>query len=222
MFEIEFNNVRISVANRTLIDDLSASYKNVNCIHIIGNNGIGKSSLFKSLIGFRRFSYEGHFSVNNESNYKLNKFLYLPQECNSFININVGEYLATVHFESLNKNFLSWCKITTFHSIDWYSTLITRDYEEYLDLLNISPSDLLSNLNYSKKRFIELLRLPIKYNSIIFLDEPFEGMDNETLEIAISYLNKKIGNNAFLIIDHTGNYKSLNLIIKELFLNDSN
>jgi len=221
MFEIEFNKINVSVAKRTLIDNISVCFKDVNCIHIAGNNGIGKSSLLKSLIGFSKFSYNGQLTIINELNIRLHKFLYLPQECNKFINISVGEYLATVYFESFNKNFLNWCKITSFHSVEWYSSLIVG-YEEYFNLLIISPKDILSNLNYSKKRFIELLRLPIKKNDIVFLDEPFEGMDNKTLEYAISYINKNIGNNAFFIIDHTGNYKSLNLKIKELNLNDFN
>lgn len=221
MFKVKFNNIQLFVENKTLINNINCSFKDLNCIHISGNNGIGKSSLFKSFVGFNTFHYNGELNVMNELETKLDRFIYLPQESIKFENITIGEYLATRNFESYNKNFLKCLRFTSIHTIDWYLPFIEINIK-YLDLLNLNPKDSLFSLNYSKKRFIELLRLAIQSNNILLLDEPFEGMDENTLKYAISYLNESIDENMVFIIDHSENYKRLNLSIKDININDFN
>jgi ABC-type Mn2+/Zn2+ transport system ATPase subunit len=219
MFSFNFHKINVFIHELPLIEEINANFLNTNVIHISGNNGVGKSSLFKSILGFQNFSYNGKFLITKGINDELNSYVYLPQENTSIEDVSVGEFIATKYFNNFNGSFLNWIKFSSYHKANWHSKFMTED-KQYLDNLNLSSNELFSNLNFSRKRFIELLRLPIEENDVVLLDEPFEGMDSTTLEYALSYINSKFKNNAILIIDHTNNYNRLEFPSQNLHLYD--
>ena len=77
----------------------------------------------------------------------------------------------------------------------------------YSELAAILPKDSLnipvSSLSGGMKRRVALVRALLYSGSLIVLDEPFTGLDNDTRLNAIEYIQKKRNNRTVLITTHS-------------------
>lgn len=84
-FDLEINNLSLSMADKKIIDNFNYTIKNGNKYMIVGESGCGKSSLFKVLLRYFE-DYEGEIKLGNKDirllNYEdLNKQIsYISQE----------------------------------------------------------------------------------------------------------------------------------------------
>ncbi len=165
MFEIK--DLSILVNERYLVKNLSFSLQKGDKLAIIGEEGNGKSTLLKAIKGICEYA-----EITGSVNIKGNKIGYLEQSVNE---------------KDLNKkvyNFLFK------DEIDYYEKVNTL--YKHLDSINLDDEILnqtINTLSGGEKVKVSILKLLINEYDILFLDEPTNDLDIETLEWLENFIN---------------------------------
>jgi len=164
---LEVNNVDILVSTRFLVKSLTFSLNKGDKLAIIGEEGNGKSTLLKSLLGICEYA-----SVTGIIQFKNNKVGYLEQSM-SLENEKKKVY-----------DFLFLDDLDYYGKINWFY--------KYLDLFHLNDSileQMISTLSGGEKVKIGILRLLLEECDILFLDEPTNDLDIESLEWLETFIN---------------------------------
>ncbi len=164
---LEVNNVDILVSTRFLVKSLTFSLNKGDKLAIIGEEGNGKSTLLKSLLGICEYA-----SVTGIIQFKNNKVGYLEQSM-SLENEKKKVY-----------DFLFLDDLGYYGKINWFY--------KYLDLFHLNDSileQIISTLSGGEKVKIGILRLLLEECDILFLDEPTNDLDIESLEWLETFIN---------------------------------
>lgn len=165
---LEVKNVDIIISTRYLIKSLSFTLNKGDKLAIIGEEGNGKSTLLKSLLGICDYA-----TITGTINFNNNRVGYLEQ---SLIE------------EKLN------CRVYDFLFInedDYYNRI--NNLYRYLEKLGIDESILeqtMNTLSGGEKVKVSILKLLLEEYDILFLDEPTNDLDIETLEWLESFINE--------------------------------
>lgn len=164
---IEIKNFSIKVKNKYLIQNLTFSLTTGDKLAIIGEEGNGKSTLLKAILGISEYT-----EVSGKIYLKGNTIGYLEQS------LDKGTLKGTVYeFLFQNKN-------------EYYEK-INRLYQ-YLEFLQLDSQILeysMRKLSGGESVKIRLLKLLINNYDILFLDEPTNDLDIETLEWLEKFIN---------------------------------
>lgn len=162
---IEIKDLSISINDRYLVKNLSFNLNNNDKLAIIGEEGNGKSTLLKCILGICDYAnISGIINLNN------NRIGYLAQTVTS--DKKVFDYL--------------------FSNQDDYYNKVNSLYK-YLDLININDSifnQIFNTLSGGEKVKVNILKLLLEDYDILFLDEPTNDLDIETLEWLEDFINK--------------------------------
>lgn len=165
MFELK--NLSISIDDRYLIKNLNLTLNKGDKLAIIGEEGNGKSTLLKSILGLCNYA-----TITGNINFKGNTIGYLEQSMNPiYLNQKVMDFL----FENSN---------------DYYEHV--NNLYKYLDTIGLNECILdqeINTLSGGEKVKINILKLLLKEYDILFLDEPTNDLDIETLEWLESFIN---------------------------------
>lgn len=154
----------IGYKKKIISSNLNLSVESGEMWSLVGANGVGKSTLLKTLMGFVR-SFSG--TINNS----FKKTSYLPQK------------------HSLDKTFpLTVIDVVNMGS--WGLNICENEIKKTLEkvnLLNIknNPISTLSGGQWQRMLFARLI---IEDADLILLDEPFDGIDQITQKIIVSLL----------------------------------
>lgn len=165
MFEV--NNLNIKVEDRYLVKDLSFVLNKGDKLAIIGEEGNGKTTLLKSLLGICDYA-----NIEGNINFKGNRVGYLEQ---------------TISKENLQKQVSDFLFVNEF---DYYEKV--NDFYKYLNKINLDDTILnqpISTLSGGEKVKISILKLLLDNPDILFLDEPTNDLDIETLEWLEKFIN---------------------------------
>lgn len=165
---LEIKNLNLKVEDRYLIKDLSFTLNNGDKLAIIGEEGNGKSTLLKSIIGICNYA-----NVTGTINLQGHSIGYLEQSMNED-NLTKTGY-----------NFL-------FGNEDDYYNKINNLYK-YLKLIKLNDEILAQTINTlsgGEKVKISILKLLLDEHDILFLDEPTNDLDIETLEWLENFINQ--------------------------------
>lgn len=165
MFEV--NNLNIKVEDRFLVKDLSFVLNKGDKLAIIGEEGNGKTTLLKSLLGICDYA-----NIEGNINFKGNRVGYLEQ---------------TISKENLEKQVSDFLFVNEF---DYYEKV--NDFYKYLNKINLDDTILnqpISTLSGGEKVKISILKLLLDNPDILFLDEPTNDLDIETLEWLEKFIN---------------------------------
>lgn len=189
MFEIK--DLSIFIYPRYLIKSLSLSLNKNDKLAIIGEEGNGKSTLLKSILGLCEYA-----DITGTINLKNNKIGYLEQSINDkYLNYKVYDYLFTDDKDYYNKVNLLY---------------------KYINKLNIQDSLLEQNINTlsgGEKVKIGLLKILLDEVDILFLDEPSNDLDIETLIWLESFIKQETRPIVFISHDETLLSKTANCIL---------
>lgn len=165
MFEIK--ELNISINGRYLIKNLSLTLNSGDKLAIIGEEGNGKSTLLKSVLGICEYA-----KITGNINLKGNRIGYLEQSMN---NDDPTKKVFDFLFPSPD---------------DYYEK--THNLYKYLTSFNL-PDEILeqtiNTLSGGEKVKISILKLFINEYDILFLDEPTNDLDIETLEWLENFIN---------------------------------
>ena len=165
---LEINNLSIKVNNKYIIKDLSLILNKKDKLAVIGEEGNGKSTLLKAILGIINYA-----EVEGTINRKGNRLGYLEQSLTEEELEKTGyEYLFTSDEDYYNK-------INSFY--------------KHLDKLNLKDDLLdrkLKTLSGGEKVKIRIVKLLVEEYDILLLDEPTNDLDIETLEWLENFINK--------------------------------
>ena len=189
---IAATNLSYSINDKSLFHNLSFSLDKGTALHIQGSNGSGKSTLLRVLLGISsptKGTIE-YFQPNL-------KIAYLGHK-NA-----IKSYLTPIQ----NLNLI-------FHSSE---LKVAFEWLNKLELLSVQD-ELTANLSFGQQKKLALIRVLAQTADLIFLDEPFVGLDNLTRELLGSFLQDRISEGSSLILT---SHISPTIQCKELLLESS-
>lgn len=164
---LEINNLSILLNDRYLIKDLSLTLNKGDKLAIIGEEGNGKSTLLKGVLGLCKYA-----EISGNISLRGNKIGYLEQT------MNETELKKTVYDYLFKDN------------LDYYDKI--NDLYHYLDLMHLSDEifiQVIKTLSGGEKVKIGILKLLLNSYDILFLDEPSNDLDIDTLEWLEKFIN---------------------------------
>ena len=164
---LEVSNLSIKIQDRYLVKNLSLTLNKGDKLAIIGEEGNGKSTLLKGILGICKYA-----EVTGNINLKGNTIGYLAQS------MSENELSKKAH-DFLFKD-----------DNDYYEK--ANNLYKHLELLNLSDKFLeqkIGTLSGGEKVKIGLLKLLINEYDILFLDEPTNDLDLDSLEWLEKFIN---------------------------------
>lgn len=215
---ISVSNLTISFGARALFDNVSFFVGEKDCIGLVGKNGVGKSSLLKTMAGI-----DPRPGVSKPKEVQVG---YLAQEMKHNISATVMEE-ASSSFKEVHRLHDTLDSITkeleerTDYETDAYNELIIQlnDANDRLAILGSSQNEeqiakVLTGLGFVDSDFdrqlsefsggwqmrVELSKLLLQLPQVLLLDEPTNHLDIES----ISWLEKFLTNypGAIIVISH--------------------
>lgn len=191
MFEV--TNLSQSYEDETIINNISFKVSNNNIVGIIGPNGAGKSTLIKTILNLvKRDSGEVFFNdqllTNNQN------IAYIPQR--NDLNLNFPITVIDVVLMGLypaNGLF----KRTTKEDVEKAMNVL-----EKVDMLEYKNRQI-GKLSEGQQQRVFLARALIQDAEVLFLDEPFVGVDMKTEKLIIDILKEeKLKGKLIFIVHH--------------------
>ncbi|TPR37938.1 XRE family transcriptional regulator [Apilactobacillus micheneri] len=167
--------------NKPVLKDINLEVHGNERIALLGSNGTGKSTFFKTLIGLEQ-------PDKGKIKYSFNKRKYLNvmTQKDIFIeNIKIKEYIEL---------------ITSIEKI--YSKKLVSDMLDKFEL-DDHKNDYVQNLSGGQQRKLSLLLSVIRPSKLLLLDEPTVGMDLDTIDFFWKYIDHVGG--AVITITHDFN-----------------
>ena len=167
-------NISYSINEKKLFHNISFELESGMGLHIKGSNGSGKSTLLRIILGIT--------SPSKGSIDFLNQDLEI-----SFLGHKnaIKNYLTPI--QNLELLFNS-------SKID-----IAYKWLYKLGLLNVQD-ELTGNLSFGQQKKLSLIRIFAESRQLIILDEPFVGLDKETIDLLNDFLIEKLSEGAGLIL----------------------
>ena len=189
MFEI--NDLSILVDTRYLVKSLSLTLNKNDKLAIIGEEGNGKSTLLKAILGVCDYA-----KIEGIVNLHGNCVGYLKQSLDSFeLSLKVFDYLF------LDKN-------------DYYEKI--NSLYKYLDMFLFDDSILeqyMYTLSGGEKVKVSILKILLSEADILFLDEPTNDLDIDTLLWLENFINSTSKPIVYVSHDEVLLSKTANMIL---------
>lgn len=195
---IKFNDVSFGYEDKVILDNINLNINKGDYIGIIGQNGVGKSTLLKLMINKLK-PVKGSIELLNKNinNFdEWNKIGYVDQKSNSFS----SSFPITVE-EVVSLSLVS--KVGLFKRV---SKKYKKEVDEVLKLVGMYEykDRLIGSLSGGQQQKVFIARELVKSPEILFLDEPTVGIDvngqKEFYKI-LKELNKKL-NLTIIIVSH--------------------
>jgi len=182
---IKINNLSFARGNTLIFKDISFSVKPGEIMVIQGPNGKGKTTLLLNIIQLLD-PLNGDVKINNR---KINN--QIASDC--FL------YLGENHFAydqmTLSKNIDYWLSI---HNVIFAKEIINKSIKYLFGELNLNKK--FYQLSFGQKKKLQLLLLMLVNKPIWILDDPFNGLDKNTIKKITTLLAKKVENKGSIII----------------------
>lgn len=175
---LELKDICISIGDRYLIKNLNLVLNAGDKLAIIGEEGNGKSTLLKSILGICEYA-----KISENINYKDYRIGYLEQ---------------SISEDKLDKS----CYQFLFLDDNDYYNKINNLYKD-LELLGLSDELLNKKIRFlsgGEKVKVSILKLLLDEYDILFLDEPTNDLDIETLEWLEKFINST--NKPIMYVSH--------------------
>lgn len=175
---LEIKNLSIKMNDRYLVQNLSFTLNKGEKLAIIGEEGNGKSTFLKAILGICEYAkIEGTINLNG---YRIG---YLPQSITQeYLNKKVYDYLFSDDFDYYEKVHILYKYFSLFHLNE-----------------NILEQTI-RTLSGGEKVKIGILKLLINEYDILFLDEPTNDLDIEALEWLEDFINST--NKPIMYVSH--------------------
>ena len=198
---LNLQNYSLYIGERKLFDTINLQI-NSGEIHVfMGKNGVGKSSIAKSIMGDNSYRVEGNIIYNNEDITNLSIYersirgiYYLNQSPIAIEGVTNAEMLRLAVSEKANK------PVNIFE--------FNKELERICDSLELDKSFIHKEINVGasggERKKIELMHMWMLKPSLIILDEIDSGLDVDATKLVANsikeYFNKY--NPAIIIITH--------------------
>ena len=164
------NNISFYRNNRIILKDVSLALPPQKIINITGANGVGKTTLLKILT--QVLMPEKGSIFWNGKNIKKNLFDYYKA-----VTFIMDKQTSNINL-SVIENIFFWKKLFS-------SKINSKETDAILDLLSLSSyrNTLINFLSSGEIKKLELARLIIEQKKLWVLDEPYLGLDIDTINL---------------------------------------
>ena len=171
--EIKLISYNKKIKEDYVLKDINYTFKQGNIYGLIGKNGSGKTMLLKAMSGFLKPS-NGKVIVNDQE-------LYLKEEFPKDMGVMIGncEYIKDMTGKDNLKYLASLLKKIDDDRIN-----------EVIDIVNLTDEKdkLVKKYSLGMKQKLGIAQAIMEYAKILLLDEPFNGIDNESVSKIKKYL----------------------------------
>ena len=180
------------------LDDVSFQIKEGKIIGIFGINGVGKSTIIKSIAGVIRPD-KGKILIDGEEiNHKLyNKIAFIPDVDTYFPHLTIKESLAF-----MKEFYINWDEEKAYNM---------------LKIFNLTDDQMISNLSKGNRARVKIILGFSQNAKYILLDEPFSGIDIFKREEFIKAMVEYISPNQSIIIT-THEIAEIEEIVEEVII----
>lgn len=228
MILLQLNQIKKSFVGNLIFDNLNITIQDTSKIALVGDNGVGKSTLLKIIAGLETYDDGNIIKKNNLS------IGYLDQHTGLNSTNTIWAEMTKI-FEHLKKIEDRLKKLETEMSQGNHSEQILKEYDKLqqqysenngysyeADIRSILhgfkfyPEDYdkkISDLSGGQKTRLALAKMLIEHPDLLILDEPTNHLDIETLDWLESYL--KNYSKAILIVSHDRYF--LDKIVNEIY-----
>lgn len=177
---IEISNLNKSFGKKILIKDFNYIFLRTDRVGIIGDNGVGKSTLLNILKGSIPAD-SGNIEIGDT--------------------VKIGVFDQTVKEMDLNMRAIDYIKEggETIESQDGSKITASTLAERFL-FDGIMQYTKIEKLSGGEKRRLQLLRILMESPNVLILDEPTNDLDIETLKILEDFLDEFIG--IVIVVSH--------------------
>lgn len=181
---INFVNATLGYGKKKIIVDLNFEIRDNNSICLLGKNGIGKTTIFKSLLGFINL-IEGEILVDGKSirnmgsKERAKNFSYVPQAKSFSYQFTVEEIIMMGRALHIKQ----------------YSEPSGNDYKrvhEVMELLDIvdKKDNKYSELSGGEQQIVLIARAIVQDAKFIIMDEPSSNLDFSNQKKLLNVINK--------------------------------
>ena len=174
---IKLSNVSKKFKKSYVFKDLNLDISRGDCVHIVGDNGSGKSVTLKLLSGL---SQPSHGNVDIHSNEQIS---YMPDKFPNSFNLSVKEYL----------NYLNKLNEYSYKKIEYY----TKEFK-MAEHYNFS----IKNLSKGTLQKLNIIQALSSNANILILDEPFSGLDKNSQTTFYNILKKIVNSKTIIFSSH--------------------
>lgn len=209
MYQIKCDNLCVGYEKDSIVKNCTFEIEKGDYICILGENGVGKSTLVKGILGLAPL--QGGEILFGEGITKKN-IGYLPQQ-----NMTQTDFPASV-YEVVLSGCINKIGMSPFYKKEHKK--LAKENMEKLNILNLKNRQFVT-LSGGQQQRVLLARALCATDKIIFLDEPVSGLDPKvTAEFysLISWCNKSMGISIVMISHDVQNaleYANKILLIKE-------
>lgn len=203
---IEFSNVSKSFNKTVILKNVSFKIQAGETIGFVGQNGCGKSVLFKLISGIYRPD-NGEIFVNGE---KLGEKTDFPK--------NIGIIIDSPGFIDI---------YTGFQNLKYLATIQNKIDDEtivkYMKLVGLDPDNKTRVKNYSlgMKQKLAIAQAIMEDQELLLLDEPFNALDEKThSDILLLIKNLQTKGKTILLTSH--NVEDINSVCQRKFKIENN
>jgi len=181
---IKIENLGFSYVENDIYEKFNIGFRKNSTNVILGHNGAGKTTLLK-LIGKLLQEKEGCISYEKESikTNDIGNIFYLPEQNGCYTNLSVKE------------------NIEFFKSIGLENGMEVNQAIKLFKLQN-KINNKVDTLSQGLKKRVALANCAVYNANILLLDEPTNGIDPETKDIVIDYVNKLKKDKAVILSTH--------------------
>ncbi|WP_036458421.1 phosphonate ABC transporter ATP-binding protein [Mycoplasmopsis iners] len=200
---IELNNATIKYqkSNDVILDNISFNVQNGEMIAILGHSGVGKSTLFNSIVKQTKL-VSGQIKINNENIYEIGKKAWKKQLKNiGFLTQNPNLIESETVFNNLLYSVQSYSNL--FNKCFGYVNIKQRQIIlETLDILGLlnKTNTLIKELSGGQQQRVEIAKLLIKNVDLILADEPTANLDYKTAREVLTLLRHLNQNQGITIL----------------------
>lgn len=187
---INIEHVSKSFKGNPLFENASASFKKGKIYGIIGQNGSGKSVLFKMICGFMRPD-SGEIIIDSAY---LEKKTCVPRNFGIIID-RPGYISGKTGFENLKR------------LADIQQLITNQEIKDAMKLVGLNPEAKQKVKNYSlgMKQKLALVQAFMENQEVLILDEPFNALDSDSVKIVRQLLLKFKGEGKTIILTSHNN-----------------
>lgn len=188
-----FNSFSLSFPEKELLSSINLKIYSGKATLLTGENGSGKTSLFKALS--KVISYQGELLFKDKEVKKFRRRPYLSKVGQIFQNPD-DQFLNVTVKEELDFS-LKYNKNPSLNKSQLQSLLAQ------LNLENVDEQVVYS-LSGGQKRKLQIIVMLLAYPDVLLLDEPFSGLDQKSISDVIFLLKNYFldANHSLIVISH--------------------
>ena len=182
---LNVSHLSFARGNKLVLKDINLSIHNSEVLVLKGSNGIGKSTFLSCIAGFLE-PLEGtveYFSKSIDPTISAKNFIFVGEENFAYEDLSILD------------NIYYWLSL---NCVSPNQKSIHRSMEYLFGRIDVNKK--FHQLSYGQKRKMRMLLLLLINKPVWILDDPFNGLDDETISKLIKIISMKRDQHGMIII----------------------